>query len=357
MAWQDRPYYRDSSSGAGNPLLWLLTGSVPLFTVFGVRVRMHAMMIIFIGLELLTAGTQNGLGLKNAVIAMSILWTSVLLHEFGHVFGCRWVGGEANEIVMWPLGGLAMVNPPRRWLPSFISTAAGPAVNLVICLITGTAVVILDHSTRALPLFPVFGHLRDYVPGGWTTYYLWWIFLVNWALLTFNMLLVFYPFDAGRMIQELLWARVGYYRSMMFATRFGMVGAVIAAMVGLALLWFTLILIAAFGFYTCYQQRMMLLEMGPEEYSDETDYSAAYDINAGRPAKRKKSRWFSGRAAKRARKIAAHERAERQKIDDILAKLSAHGMNSLTWWEKRTLRRATEQQRQRDAELSDILKK
>ena len=45
MAWQDRSYYRESGSGASNPLMWLLTGSVPLFTAFGIRVRMHVSLL------------------------------------------------------------------------------------------------------------------------------------------------------------------------------------------------------------------------------------------------------------------------------------------------------------------------
>ena len=53
MAWQDRHYYRDPSSGAGNPLMWLLTGSVHLFTVFGIRVRAHASLIVLVALVLL----------------------------------------------------------------------------------------------------------------------------------------------------------------------------------------------------------------------------------------------------------------------------------------------------------------
>jgi hypothetical protein len=52
--------------------------------------------------------------------------------------------------------------------------------------------------------------------------------------------------------------------------------------------------------------------------------------------------------ARRQQKQQALERAEQQQIDAILAKVSAKGMNSLTWLEKRTLRRATERQRQRD---------
>jgi hypothetical protein len=37
--------------------------------------------------------------------------------------------------------------------------------------------------------------------------------------------------------------------------------------------------------------------------------------------------------------------AERRRINTILQKVGAQGMNSLNWWEKRTLRKATERQR------------
>jgi Zn-dependent protease len=328
--------------------MWLLTGSVPLFTAFGIRVRAQASLLLLIALELIFSSSRGGLGPKNAVVGSTILFASVLLHEFGHCFGARWVGGEASDILMWPLGGLASIDPPKRPWPSFISTAAGPAVNLVICLITGTAICVIERSASAIPWLPVFKPLRDYVPGGWTSYYLWWVFIVNYGLFMFNMCLVFYPFDAGRMIQEVLWWKIGYYKSMRVATAIGMVGAVIAAMIGLALFWFMLILIAAFGFYQCYQQRQLLQEMGPDEFGDGIDYSAAYEIDP--TPKRKLSRWSIRRAAKRAQKVAAEDTREREQIDAILAKVSAHGMHSLTWLEKRALKKATQHQRQRDVE-------
>src|SRR5947199_261288 len=118
MGFQDRSYYRDPRSSARNPLMWLLTGSVPLFTAFGIRVRMHASMIILIVMEIIFAESKTRWGTKNAVVAMTILFGSVLLHEFGHCFGARWVGGEADEILMWPLGGLAFTRPPHRPWPS-----------------------------------------------------------------------------------------------------------------------------------------------------------------------------------------------------------------------------------------------
>src|SRR3954465_9128811 len=106
MAWQDRPYYRGSSSGAGNPLTWLLYGRVPLFTIFGIRVQAHSSLILYAALVLLF-GLGTGFTWQDRVLNIGVLFVIVLLHEFGHCFAARWVGGDAEEIVMHPLGGLA----------------------------------------------------------------------------------------------------------------------------------------------------------------------------------------------------------------------------------------------------------
>src|SRR5204862_5485748 len=60
------------------------------------------------------------------------LFLIVLLHEYGHALACRQVGGTANQIVLWPLGGVAYVNPPPRPGPTLWSIAAGPLVNLAL---------------------------------------------------------------------------------------------------------------------------------------------------------------------------------------------------------------------------------
>ena len=94
MAWQDRPYYRDQRGSSGNPLMWVLTGSVHLFTVFGIRVRAHASLIILVTLVLLFGG--SGVTAEMRVQSMTILFIVILLHEFGHCFAARWEGGDAN---------------------------------------------------------------------------------------------------------------------------------------------------------------------------------------------------------------------------------------------------------------------
>jgi hypothetical protein len=89
--------------------------------------------------------------------------------------------------------------------------------------------------------------------------------------------------------------------------------------------------------------------MGPEaEYGEEIpDFSAS--LRPDPPRKRRRaSRWM----IRRLRKQAERDEAEQQRLDTILAKVSAHGINSLTWSERRALRRATERQRQNELEVS-----
>src|SRR6478609_5525926 len=60
------------------------------------------------------------------------LFLIVLMHEFGHSLACRSVGGKADQIVLWPLGGVAYVNPPQRPGATLWSIAAGPLVNVLL---------------------------------------------------------------------------------------------------------------------------------------------------------------------------------------------------------------------------------
>ena len=60
-------------------------------------------------------------------------------HEFGHALACRQVGGSANQIILWPLGGVAYVNPPQRPGATLWSIAAGPLVNVALLPVLGVA--------------------------------------------------------------------------------------------------------------------------------------------------------------------------------------------------------------------------
>jgi Zn-dependent protease len=342
MAWQDRPYYSDRPT-SGNPLMWLVTGSVPLFTVFGIRVRAHASLILTVALVLLF-GLGVGFTLHDRVVSMVALFIIVLLHEFGHCFTARWVGGSANDILMHPLGGLAMAEPPRRPLPTFLTIAGGPAVNVVICIICGT---ILWAIFGWVPWNPFrFRPIANFTHFLYLWGYVFWIYEMSLMLLVFNLLPIF-PLDGGQMLQSILWPWVGYYKSMMFSCITGMVAAVVGAMVAISFGNVWLAVLAVMGFMTCLNLRRQLLAVGPYEFQDEVDYSAAYEPQT--PRKKRAGERAVQRLRNKAIKEQKREHAVQARIDAILAKVSAHGMQSLNWLEKRALKQATERQRLSDA--------
>ena len=134
-----------------DPFAW----SLPLGRLFGVTIRVHWLFpFIALGYVLHVAwghtmipGSEGKPGTwerypsgawQDAVVFMLLLFFAVILHEYGHCFAARGVGGEANEVLLWPLGGLANVEVPHRPGPHFLTAAAGPATNVglaVLCVL------------------------------------------------------------------------------------------------------------------------------------------------------------------------------------------------------------------------------
>lgn len=320
---------------------WLLYGSVPLFTIFGIRVRAHASLVVIAVLIALLGLGEGYSSLQYRVLFITVLFGVVLLHEFGHCFAARAVGGTADDILMTPLGGLAMASPPRRPLPTFITVIGGPLVNVLLML--GAAVVIYagGNSPSWNPF--VFGVPKD---GHWTSSFVYasMFFQLNYWLLLFN-LLPSYPLDGGQLVQTLLWRPMGYYRSMLTSATVGIFGG--AAMMAVGLLMAGSLLLMLIGLsclLTCVNLRQQLLAAGPYAFTEEdADYSAA----SWRPDEVERMSRAAEREQRRREREALEEAREQEKIDRILDKVAKHGMNSLTFFEKRALRKATERQRQR----------
>ena len=177
-----------------------------LFRVFGITVFLHWSWFLVAAYELdQRAGGYSSLGWNLAEYLA--LFAIVLLHEFGHSLACRQVGGSAEEIVLWPLGGVAFVSPPQRPGAVLWSIAAGPLVNVVLlALLSGVGPFLhgLALSASAVHFF------RQ----------LWWI---NFMLLAFNLLPV-YPLDGGQILRALLWFALGRARSLLVASVLGVAG-------------------------------------------------------------------------------------------------------------------------------------
>jgi Zn-dependent protease len=342
MSWQDREAGEDPMRRFGrpggdwrglrptfdNPMSWALT----IGRVAGITVRVHVLFLIFVAVELLQPafGTTRML-FADAVLMIVILFWIVLLHEFGHCIACRLTGGDADEILIWPLGGLAFCRPEHRASAHLATALGGPAVNVAILAVLAP---VLGTATGtwwgvAVPN-PLGLHVPADVADSWA---LRWLFLanaMNLLLLLFNMLLPMFPFDGGRVVQAVLWPPMGYARSMRVAVYCGYVGAIALGILGMVMKEPMVLAIAIFGFVTCAITQRQL------EFTEQALGFPAEAIDEPRP---------SARRQRREERRAAREQREFAAIDAILRKIRARGMGSLTGSEKRRLRRATERKR------------
>ncbi len=183
-------------------------GSIRLFRVFGITVFLHWSWFAVAAYEF-----QTRYGIFASHAYSSVLWNVfeylglfaiVLLHEFGHSLACRQVGGQADRIVLWPLGGVAYVAPPQRPGAMLWCIAAGPLVNVAL-------IPVFYYGVSEPKSFQDFELLLQNLGS------------INILLLIFNLLPV-YPLDGGQILRSLLWFAIGPVKSLLVATSIGFVG-------------------------------------------------------------------------------------------------------------------------------------
>jgi len=313
-----------------NPIGW----SLRMFRFRGIDARIHLVTLIFLATEILWSLPRDHWGVLYMAGYMATLFVIVLLHEFGHCFACRAVGGESNRIVMLPFGGLAFTLPPHEWRAHLITTIGGPAVNVGLAVISSAALAAVGHS-RSIVFNPF--DLEASVPMQATSTgalvaitFLWQFHVVNIIILGFNVLMPFFPLDGGRIVQELLWARVGYRRSMQISTMVGLVGAGCIVVFGLATGQSMLMFIGLFGLWACWTERQRI------RFVDDPGIGVTglgvSGVDSGdvlRPVGPSKADL----------KRREREEAEAAEVDRILGKIATQGMQSLSRAERNTLER------------------
>jgi Zn-dependent protease/Tfp pilus assembly protein PilF len=209
----------------------ITSGAFRLFRVAGITVFIHWSWFLIAYLQIDQRFNHHDAVAWNIAEYVAIFGI-VLLHEFGHALACRMVGGKADTIVLWPLGGIAYVDPPPRPGAVLWSIAAGPLVNLLLVPIFG--IVLLLASSAGL---------GNTSPDAWGC--LKFIAIINVWLLIFNMLPI-YPLDGGQILQSLLWFVVGRWRALMIASSIGLVCGVIVVVLALFAQQFWITVLAGF---------------------------------------------------------------------------------------------------------------
>ncbi len=184
-------------------------GSIHLFRFAGVDLFLHWSWFLVAVYEIQSrAGSYSSVTWN--VLEYLALFLIVMLHEFGHALACRQVGGRASQIVLWPLGGVAYVDPPPRPGATLWSIAAGPLVNVALMPILYLLVLQGRSSGWASTSHDAYRLLLS-------------VRNINLWLFIFNILPV-YPLDGGQILRSLLWFMLGRARSLMVATILGLIG-------------------------------------------------------------------------------------------------------------------------------------
>ncbi len=181
-----------------------MANSYSIGTLFGIPVRVHVTLLIFLPLLALSFAPASGpAGLLYGLLFAIALFACVALHEVGHSLVARAKGARILEILLLPIGGMARLSAlPKRPADEIQTALAGPAVSLAL----GLAGWISAHMVAPfhIPLARLLANL-----GGF-----------NLMLALFNLIPSF-PMDGGRVFRAALVPRLGRLRATQLAATVG----------------------------------------------------------------------------------------------------------------------------------------
>ena len=307
---------------------------------FGIEVQIHWLFLLMIFFEIFWWARYGTWGLMHWAIFTVFLFVIVLLHEFGHCFAGRMVGGSADRILMWPLGGLAFVHAPYQPTPQLIVAGGGPLVNV------GFLVLLAPYIAFGSPVLSSHWlRLGDPWASELNTFerYVSLFYGLNLDLLLFNLIPA-YPMDGGRILRSLLWYRLDLRQATIVTAHAARVCAFLMAVGGVFLLTqgangLFLMLIAIFVWIGAEREKRLveggyLYAEGQESY-----YTPSYQEPSGIGA------WWRRRRERREQeqqeKEAKRESEMKERVDALLERVHREGMDSLSSREQKFLRDAS----------------
>lgn len=334
-----------------DPMSW----SIHVANVRSISLRVHVIFFLFILVELSRAvivgreaTSYMPLGFAWTAFSLIALWWLVLGHEAAHVLVSKWLHGEPSEVLVWPLGGLAVAPSPAGWLGQLTVAAGGPAFNALLFMVLAPLLYFQTESlAAAVPSVLGSDGLTEGLFVTADSWILTSVFLIQWVntlLLVLNLLPLF-PLDGGRILHSLLWRAFGYERAMIYSTWIAILGSAVLAAVGLLLASGAyagyLVGLAFFcGAISLNAARKMRFTHGELEALDQMERFVPSDENE--PSE------VVGRLGPAVESFEHARNSGDDRLDRILEKIAEHGNESLGFRERRLLRRSS-RRRQRDS--------
>ena len=291
-----------------------LRRSLTICRIAGIPLKLHwaffILPIVFLWSPLLEVRTSPS-WLPQAAIELGLLIVAIVLHEFAHAATARAFRAEVKSVTLWPLGGFTEISGmPGTARAEVALSLSGSVCNL--------ALAGLGYGLAAAG------------DGGWTFYaklFGYW----NLLLGSFNLVPT-PPLDGGTALQSILNATLGHARGDLWAARIGLGAAAAVAIIGLLLGNNLALIVGLAGLGFSYR---LLRQNRFTGYSPRVPKTG--DFRAWRLPKDELDAEI-----KRKR---ASDRADgqmRERVDQLLKRISTHGMESLSESDREFLRSASE---------------
>ncbi len=247
--------------------------SIELFRFKGISVKLHLtffFVLIWAAYSWYVVQNRGVGGALFGVVAITLLFLSVVIHEFAHSLQAIRFGARVKEIVLLPIGGVSrMESMPEKPGQEFVVAIVGPLTSFMIAgllYVLGRVLGIeLELSVDALRRILASTSLEALL-----TY----LVVANIVLGVFNMLPAF-PMDGGRVLRSLLAMRLGQTRATKIAVVVGEVMAFAMGFWGFMSGNIFLVLIAVFIFVGAMQEgRAGVLKAALKGIRVEDAYSA-----------------------------------------------------------------------------------
>lgn len=273
------------------------------------------------------------------LIAAGILLFSVVLHELAHLVVSRSLGGDMDEIQLWPLGGLTHPHG-RGYLSDHARVLfAGPLLNLVIAL---TCMTRLSNQQVADIVQNLTIQTTSDVPTLVIVIQL--MFATNLLLFLVNLIPVV-PFDAGILLRTYLTNRFSEVEGRDLMIRSGLAMGVFGMLFGFVFDMAAVVAVSAFLVVMHTHENMKWLEMltnghDPNEPDDEEPHTHEAHTDS-RPSRHIEEQLDFGPPlmpmSELSRPETDHSLIEDQNgplhdevLDEILEKLHVEGRDSLS---------------------------
>lgn len=230
-----------------------MEGSIPLFTVRGISIKMHItfpLILIWGAIQFGFLSDQGWSGAIFGVIVTLLLFAIVVLHELGHSFAAQYYNIPVQQIVLLPIGGVAQLGRiPEKPGQELVIAIAGPLVNFVLAAVM--FVVALPFG-QTIGLADIADNLGQLTVGAIFSY----TYISNLFLGLFNLLPAF-PMDGGRVLRALLATQMHYARATIIAVSIGQGLAWLLGLWGFLGGGFFMILIAIFIYMGANHERQL----------------------------------------------------------------------------------------------------